>query len=694
MRFSISYILIMILLAIASFDALAQSDDFDVLEQLIEEIAEQAEEELDYAELYENLIVYYNYPIDLNTATHEDLRKLMFLTRFQELSIIAYREKYGGFQSLYELQFVDGLDQRSLKFLLPFVTIRKTGGEQDFKVNNALKYGKHDIMLRTQLVLQQEAGYIPVSDSILAENPDKTRYLGSPYKLYARYRYHYKDKIFWGLTAEKDQGEEFFKGTQPYGFDYYSAHFQINDIGPVKTAVLGDYKIEFGQGLTMWSGMSFGKSPDALSVMKRGRGVMRYGSTNENEFFRGQAAQFRFGSFDFTEFVSYKKIDARIPEDTLEFEEAIASSFLNTGYHRTPSELATKNKVDEFIAGGNITWRSQYLKLGATAAYLNYSNPLQKSDQPYNYYEFSGTENLNAGIDYLLGIKNITAFGEFSMSQNGGYAYLNGILFDLVPEVKFTLLHRHYEPDYQAIFAVPFSEGNKAANESGFYLGATIFPVKKWRIDAYADFWRYPFIRYRVDAPSDGSEYVLQVQYYPARNVDMYWRIKFETKEKNYSDQEYGVQQLEEYYNFRVRYNIGIRPESRIEFKTRIEYVMYKQEFSEAEHGFLLTQVINYRPFKIPLRLATHFALFNTDTYNARLYSWEPDVLYAFSVPAYYSQGARVALLLKYDIIDNFSVWLRYANTFFYDKDVIGSGLSEVQGNNKSEVKFQLRYTF
>ena len=304
MRFSIIYIILFALTLGFSTNILAQSDDLDVLEQLVEEIAEQADEEIDYAELYENLLVYYNYPINLNSANHEDLRKLMFLTRFQELSIIAYREKYGDFQSVYELQFVDGIDQRSLRYLLPFVTVEKEGPESNFKFKNSLKYGKHDIMLRTQFVLQDEAGYLPISDSVLAEDPDKNRYLGSPYKLYARYRYHYKDKLFWGLTAEKDQGEEFFKGNQAYGFDYYSAHVQINDIGPIKTAVLGDYKLEFGQGLTLWSGMSFGKSPDAVNIMKRGRGIMRYGSTNENEFFRGQAAQIRIGAFDITEFVS------------------------------------------------------------------------------------------------------------------------------------------------------------------------------------------------------------------------------------------------------------------------------------------------------------------------------------------------------------------------------------------------------
>jgi hypothetical protein len=672
----------------------AQYNDLSVLEQLVEEIAEQSDEELDYADLYESLIVFYNDPLNLNTASVEDLRQLLFLTRFQEMSILAYRDKYGGFKSIYELQFVDGIDQRSLKYLSPFVTVVSTEGGQKYSLKNAFKYGRNDIMIRTQMVLQEEAGYIPIADSILQTNPDKSRFLGSPYKLYARYRYSYKNKLFWGLTAEKDQGEQFLKGTQPYGFDYYSAHIQVNEVGCIKTAILGDYKLEFGQGLTLWSGMGFGKSSDASNLMKRGRGITRYGSTNENEFFRGEAVKMRFGKFDVTEFISYKKIDARVETDTLEYIEDIASSFINTGYHRTPSELDTKDEVSEFVAGGNVTYRSEHIKVGATAAYFNYSSEYLPNQQAYNSYAFSGKENLNAGVDYLAGIKHVTAFGEFSMSRNGGYAFLNGLAFDLIPEVKFTLLHRKYQPDYQAIFAVPFSEGNKPSNESGFYMGATVFPIKRWRVDAYADFWKYPFIRYQVDAPSDGREFMVQVQHYPTRTIEMYWRFKFEQKEKNYSNQEYGVQQLENYNNVRVRYNIAIRPNSQIEFKTRLEYSLYKLEHGEPEQGFMIAQDVNYKPSDIPLRLAVHFALFNTDTYNARIYSWEPDVLYAFSIPAYYSQGTRLALLINYAFPNNLSIWLRFSDTFFYDKDVISSGLNEIDGKHKSEIKLQLRYKF
>ena len=672
----------------------AQSDDLSVLEQIVEEIAEQSDEGIDYAELYENLIVFYYNPLNLNTVDDENLYKLHFLTRFQIMSIVAYRERYKGFKSIYELQFVDGIDQQTLKYLLPFVIVESGSATSSYSVKNALKYGRHDVMIRTQSILQNQIGYMPISDSLLALDPDKQGYLGSKYKLYSRYRYHYKDKVFWGITAEKDQGEEFFKGSQPNGFDYYSAHLQINDIGFVKTAILGDYKLEFGQGLTLWSGMSFGKSSDALNIMKMGRGIMRYGSSNENEFLRGGAARLRFGNFDFTEFVSYKNIDAKIVVDSLENNEDIATSFLNTGNHRTNSELSVKHNIKEFIAGGNVTWRTKHIKIGATAAYFNYSSPLQARDVAYNYFAFSGSENINAGIDYMAGFKHITAFGEVSMSKNMGYAYLNGLSLDLVPEVKLTLLQRHYEPNYQAMLAVPFSEGNSPENESGIYIGARVFPIKKWRIDAYVDFWKYPFLRYQVDAPSDGKEYLLQVMHYPRRNIDMYWRVKYEQKEKNFTGQESGTQQLQHYEKMYVRYNIKVSPDSRLELKTRIEYSRYKLENTSAENGFMIAQGITYRPYEFPMRIAAHFAVFSTDSYNTRIYSYEPDVLYAFTVPAYYSRGSRIALLVKYRFFDSLDVWLRFSDTFFYDKDVIGSGLTEIEGKHRSEIKMQVRYKF
>jgi hypothetical protein len=76
------------------------------------------------------------------------------------------------------------------------------------------------------------------------------------------------------------------------------------------------------------------------------------------------------------------------------------------------------------------------------------------------------------------------------------------------------------------------------------------------------------------------------------------------------------------------------------------------------------------------------------------LYAYESDVLYAFSIPSYYYKGSRFYLLGRYSFGRSLDLWVRYSITHYSNKQVIGSGLDEIDGNNKSEIKLQLRYRF
>ncbi|PLX06078.1 MAG: hypothetical protein C0596_16445 [Marinilabiliales bacterium] len=530
------------------------------LDEIIEEIAASTDAELDYTNLFLSLENLYYSPLDLNTASEEDFNKLIFLTEYQVFSLLNYRKKYGKYTTVYELQYVDGIDPLTLKFLLPFVEVAEDSGQKKMSIGKMLTYGRHTVMTRYQRLLQEKDGYLPIADSIIAENPDKSRYLGSPDKLYFRYNYQYKDKLYYGLTAEKDDGEQFFNGAQKYGFDYYSGHFQINDLGIVKKIIIGDYVAQFGQGLTMWSGMSFGKTTNTANVIKKARGVHKYSSVNESAFLRGQAMTLQFKNFTFTEFVSYKPIDGSVSstEDTVFIEdEQYIANFLETGYHRTPSEIAKRKTINEFISGGNLSWSSEHLRLGATGVYYAFSDSLAPNSQAYRYFDFSGYSNANFGIDYLVTIPKVNIFGETSISPNMGISSINGAVFDLVPEFKMSAIYRYYSPDYQALYAQPFSEGNKPYNESGLFVGFQIFPRKYWKVEAYYDAWKYPWLRYGVGGPSTGNEYLVQVSHYPKRNLDMYVRFKYETKEKNNSDIEYGVRPLDSYVSAKFRYQIN-----------------------------------------------------------------------------------------------------------------------------------------
>jgi hypothetical protein len=92
--------------------------------------------------------------------------------------------------------------------------------------------------------------------------------------------------------------------------------------------------------------------------------------------------------------------------------------------------------------------------------------------------------------------------------------------------------------------------------------------------------------------------------------------------------------------------------------------------------------------------LSLHFKTILTDSkdYDTRFYMYEPDVLYAFSVPVYYGQNLRYYILIKSRISQKLSCWLKWSTTNFRDREEIGSGPDLIEGHRKSEIKLQAIY--
>ncbi|HRN36276.1 MAG TPA: hypothetical protein PLL18_05125, partial [Flavobacteriales bacterium] len=282
-------------------------------------------------------------------------------------------------------------------------------------------------------------------------------YLGSPWKVYARYRYQYRRDLDFGITAEKDEGEEFFKGTQKKGFDFYSAHLFLRNVGPFKAVALGDYQAQFGQGLTFSSGLSFArKSAYSINIERNAQGLMPYASVNENQFLRGAAATMGLGKrFEGTAFISRKKHDANLrSEADTSFSGSDAdlvtfSSFQEDGYHRTYSELDKKNALEEFVYGGHLRYRGTRLQVGATAARVDFGHALAKSSTvPYNQFEFQGQSNTTYGMDWKLPYRNLIWFGEVARSADGGSAGVTGLLAALDKRLSMALLYRNLQRNF------------------------------------------------------------------------------------------------------------------------------------------------------------------------------------------------------------------------------------------------------
>ncbi len=675
----------------------AQNTGDVILEDLVEEIAANSDEDIDYTTIYDDLQFFLDNPINLNNTNAAQLNKLHFLDQIQINAILDYRKKYGDFKTVYELQLLEGFSREDIFRLLPFVAIGDANVQAvNLNLGKALKYGRNQIFLRTQTYVQPQKGY-NIPDSVIAANPNKSYYLGNSQRYYFKYKFQYRDQIAWGITAEKDPGEQFFQGAQKNGFDFYSAHLQVNNLGKFKRVLVGDYQAQFGQGLTLWTGLGFGKSSYVLNIKKKPRGIRKYASTDENQFMRGGGIVTEFGKFQFTAFGSYHKIDANISiadsvDDDYQVREI--SSLQITGLHRTNSEIFDKHAIGQTIFGGNISYSGDIIKTGLTFVNYSFSADLNKNPAPYQQYQFLGHTNFNLGWNYEFEIKKLYFFGESAISRNGGLATVNGLMVPLEHRVSLVALYRNYSRDYQAYFSGAFAEGSNVNNEKGIYFGLEIYPYPKFKISSYIDSYTFPWIKYRINTVrASGLEYFTQIDYNPSRYVTMYTRFKHEIKPQNISSSDATILYPADVTRWSFRYHITFQVTRNLSLKNRLEFSSYEKE-GKVEKGFLAYQDVNYSFNNLPLKFSFRYAVFDAP-YDARIYAYENDVLYAFSVPGYFYKGFRTYLTVKYDISNSLTMWLRYAQSTYTDHDVLSEGgLDEIDGNTKSEVKIQLRYKF
>lgn len=632
-------------------------------------------------------------PINLNTATAEDMKplhELVLLTDVQINAILTYREKLGKFISVYELQAVPYLDLETIKALLPYVKVTSDISSAQIKTRDLLFGGDYTVLLRGQQILEEQKGFSPVDSTSSSD----TRYLGSPLGLYARFRYQYGTKFSYGITGQKDAGEEFFKGTQKQGFDFYSAHVYYRGNNWLKAVSLGDYELKFGQGLLVASGFGISKSSLVMSVKYGGRTLRPYTSTNEFNFFRGAAAVVGTKNISVTAFISHKKIDGNVGAvDTLG-DNIFVTSIGGDGYHRTPAEVADKNTISQTVFGGNADFRIHTLTLGLSAIHSQFSVPLEPAVDPYSQFHFHGDHLTTGGAHYDWQYHNFNLFGEAAIDDDGGKALISGLLISIDPRIDLSMIYRNYGKDFHSLYANSFAESSTTDNEKGLYNGIIIRPARGWELDAYADFFKKPWLDFGIDAPSNGSDYLVQLNYKPNKVLVIYARWKDETKQQNSTLNDEPLDYIVNARKQNLRFDLNYKATPSVTIHSRAEWVFFKEEKLQTQNGFLAYQDIIFHKLGSPLQLTGRICLFDADTYDARIYAYETDVLYAYAVPAFSNRGMRFYVVARYNIIRGIDVWLRFAQTYYSNLDVIGSGLDEIQGNTKSEIKAEVRFKF
>ena len=673
------------------------------LDRLTQELfAEIQSDQVPVEDIYETLLNYYQAPLNLNAAGREDLRSLLLLSETQITNLLRHREANGLLLSVYELQSIEGFDLRTIGRLLPFVAV--AGGDGRSARGPLWQRILHEdnsyALLRYERVLQTRQGYTPAT---LYQGRPTLRYLGGADKLALRYRASHSQDFSVGFSLEKDAGEPWAwqPGQGRVGFDYFSVHLVLQARGRWKTIALGDYQLQFGQGLLLSSGFAVGKGAEVITtVLRSSVGVRPYAGLLENSFFRGGAATYQLGPrWEATAFASHRNADANLrqTQDSLAAYDEFSSGLIYTGLHRTATELANRHRLAETMGGGHLGYASANgdLAVGLSAVGTHYGTALLKRPEPYNLFEFSGKNNLALGLHYSYVWRNLLLFGETARTTGGALGTVNGLLASLGSAVDAAVLVRHYPANFHSLYGNAFGENYRNINESGVYFGLKIRPAARWEIATYYDQFSFPWLRYRVGAPSRGYDALLRLAYTPSKTTILSVQLRQRLKPRNLPAGPDELVPLPGNYlqqSLLLYYDAALSPS--LEVRTRLQASRLRLDDDQPwRAGYVLAQDVAYR-FGRALKLTARYAVFDADHYDVRQYVYESDVWLAVSVPALYGQGTRAYALAEIRLGKPLTLWLRYAETRYRHQSTVGTGLETIDGVLRNEVKVQLRYKF
>ena len=625
----------------------------------------------DYEEDLEEMA---QHPVNLNTATREELERMPFLTASQVEDILFYIYRYGQLKSMSELTLISSIDWYQRQLMSCFFYVADDGSKPAFpSLKNIAQYGKHEVMGMLKVPFYERKG----------DASGTGGYLGYPYKHGLRYQFRYGNSVKLGFVASQDAGEPFFGGRNTMGYDFYSFYLQVKNLGRWKNITLGRYRLNAGLGLILNNDFGFGKLSALTSLGRSSSCIIRgHSSRSSANYLQGAAATYTLlKGLELTGFLSYRQIDA-----TLSAGGGGIKTILKTGLHRTVNEIAKQKIASNTLVGGNISYRHQGWHIGGTAFYTSFSLPLTPNkSQLYKRFAPEGNAFWNASISYGYISHRLTLSGETATGDCGSIATLNAASYLCSDHFTLMALHRFYSARYYSLFSNSFSEGSDVQDENGVYLGFTWIPAHHWSITAYSDFAYFAWPKYQTRESTQSWDNLVNILFQPSRVLTVGGRFRYKDKAGTTTG--------------RLRLYATIS-QKRWSAKTSFDYTMsqaestMKNEGDELSKGYMLSEHIGWewkwKQLKGTLRGCLGY--FHTSDFASRIYAYEPGLLYQMSFGSYYGEGIRYALVARSEIGSHLLLIAKLGTTDYFDRSHISSGLQEISRSSQSDLEIQVKW--
>jgi len=623
----------------------------------LQELLDSAETETNLEQLLELFDHLQKNSISLNEADTDELRQLPWLTTFDVQNIISYRSEKGTILSLDELDPIIGKEKGGS--IAPYVRFKNSQPSQD-EPSPASDLSKLTLYSRLFWETPERKGILSGA------------YGGENYKLYHRLQFS-APHVAVTLVQEKDIGE-------PDIADFTSLSINVHDVGVLKSAVAGNYRLNFGEGLLIGQNRYFSKGADpTASVRLSSKQLSAYTSSSEYGFLQGAATTLKLDPFEVTSFYSSSHVDAIINKTT-----GLITSFDESGNHRTQLELNRKDNVIETVSGAHLQYKYQTGlfsgKVGGTVLNYHYSEPLAKL-APYAPAGDQSSANLySIETDCSFGKASIFAEAAFSEKPNDA-SWTAGAEYELFHGVTAVTSIRRYGNYYYSPFAGAFAErSGSASNEDGDYLGVKAKVSDRLSIGAYYDLFSFPLLDDHCPYPSEGNDFRVFMTWKqsPIVSWNLQMQQKYKEEQSNQGTTSIPIWTALPQITRRVRLDCDVDVLQQVHLRTRGEAKKVVKQYLSGDtpyYGWLLYQQAGYHTGKFSVK--GRVTLFNTDDYDAALYAYEDDLPLTSSLGLYNGRGKSCFILASWQAMQQMKIAARYEMAWYSDREVYSSGNDE-----------------
>lgn len=599
-------------------------------------------------------------PVYINDTRQSALESIPLLSDFQIESIQDYIKQFGPLSSINELQLVPGFDQELVAIVTPFITV--VAPEVNSMRISDLKPVRMGIMGRSKLLVQKAEGY---------KATDNSRFQGSRLYYASSYNLSLGDKVLINLHSEKDAGEK----AQSKRLYFDSNSGSITVLTPIKQlskVIVGDYRINLGQGLISWSSFTTSRPNTPGTLRKRGS-ITPYKSFDETSFSRGIAVEAELKPIRLAIALSGKPVDGYVST-----QNPSTFTLLKTGLHRSNKEIASHAAIKERGFAGKISFQ----KLQNS---INFNFTTKKISG-------LGLTRVEKGmsIDLYKQWRKGALFGEVASDGDWHLSSFVGSQIKISSRTILTASYRKYSKGFAISGNSAFGENSTASNEEGFYVGFNITPQYRYSIVAYTDMFRLPSPKYRVSKPSNGVESGITLTGLISKNIEARIRYRHKIYEQD-SDQESGTSLSTATFrsnksDIYLKYNI--LQSSKLTIGASLS--SSKQEFVPTRWGYMAFADLQFSIKKSALQLYLRYTTFSSENKAVAQYSYENDLPGMYTSTIFNKKGNRAYIMVKYTAGARLKIWTKISQTFYAPPATyIGDGADRIAGNKKTEVRLQ-----